>query len=256
MSTPGKLLDGKRVVLTGCAANIGRATAQLFGAHGAALLLVDRDPAAKETAEEIIAQGGSADFVRADVSDEGDVRRVFDDAVELLGGVDVIINNAGVQRAGVTTEFDLADWNASLAVNAGSCFLFAKHGIPHLAESGGGAIVNMSSLAGVHGVAGLTAYCASKGAIVALTRSLAAEVAPQQIRVNAVCPGFVDTSFNEPVMTFMGGRAALEKNVSAGVPLGRQGTPDEIASVFLFLASDMSSYMTGQALVVDGGIMS
>ena len=117
-------------------------------------------------------------------------------------------------------------------------------------------IVNMSSLAGIHGVAGLTGYCASKGAIVAFTKSLAAEVASKGIRVNALCPGFIDTSFNEPVISYMGGETALNHNVATGVPLGRQGPPHEVASAFLFLASDMSSYMTGQALAVDGGIFS
>jgi NAD(P)-dependent dehydrogenase (short-subunit alcohol dehydrogenase family) len=252
----GRLLEGKRVVLTGCAANIGRATAMLFSAHGANLLLVDRDPAAKETAAEINAAGGSAHFIEADVSDSADVRGVFESAIEILGGVDVIINNAGIQRAGSITDFSEDDWDASLRINSGSCFLFAKYGLPHLVSAGGGTIVNMSSLAGIHGVPGLTGYCASKGAIVAFTRSLAAEVANKGIRVNALCPGFVDTSFNEPVISYMGGESALNHNITTGVPLGRQGRPEEIASVFLFLASDMSSYMTGQALAVDGGILS
>lgn len=256
MNANGRLLEGRRVVLTGCAANIGRATANLFSTHGATLLLVDRDPAAKDTAAEITAAGGSAHFIEADVSDPADVRGVFESALEILGGVDIIINNAGIQRAGSITDFSEDDWDASLRINAGSCFLFAKYGVPHLLEAGGGTIVNMSSLAGIHGVPGLTGYCASKGAIVAFTRSLAAEVASKGIRVNALCPGFVDTSFNEPVISYMGGDSALKHNITTGVPLGRQGRPEEIASVFLFLASDMSSYMTGQALAVDGGILS
>jgi NAD(P)-dependent dehydrogenase (short-subunit alcohol dehydrogenase family) len=256
MNTVGKMLDGKRVVLTGCAANIGRATALLFAEHGARLLLVDRDQAAENTAREVEKAGGQAEFFAADVSVAESVRGVFQRAQEYLGGVDVIINNAGVQRAGPVTEFAEEDWNASLTVNAGSCFLSAKYGVPLLRSAGGGVIVNMSSLAGLHGVPGLTGYCASKGAIVAFTRALAAEVASDQIRVNALCPGFVDTPFNKPVIQYMGGDEALDQNVSQGVPLGRQGVPEEIASAFLFLASDMSSYMTGQALSVDGGILS
>jgi dihydroanticapsin dehydrogenase len=114
----------------------------------------------------------------------------------------------------------------------------------------------MASLAAIRGVPGLSAYCASKGAIVAFTRAIAAELAPKGVRVNALLPGFVDTTFNEPVITYMGGDVALEESISAGVPLGRQAVPEEMASAFLFLASDMSSYMTGQAMTVDGGMAS
>lgn len=250
------LLEGKRVVLTGCAANIGKATALLFARNGADLVLADVDEAAEATRQEAEALGANATFVRTDVTKAADVEALFAAAQDALGGVDVIINNAGIQRAGAITELDEELWDAQMTVNAKSCFLSAKYGVPHLEKAGGGVIVNMASLAGVHGVPGLVGYCASKGAIVAFTRALAAEVASKGIRVNVLCPGFVDTAFNEPVISFMGGTEALERNVAGGVPLGRQGTPDEIAQAFLFLASDMSSYMVGQALVVDGGIHS
>jgi NAD(P)-dependent dehydrogenase (short-subunit alcohol dehydrogenase family) len=250
------LLEGKRVVLTGCAANIGKATALLFARNGADLVLADVDDAAEGTRQEAEALGADATFVRTDVTKAADVQALFAAAQDALGGVDVIINNAGIQRAGAITELDEELWDAQMTVNAKSCFLTAKYGVPHLEKAGGGVIVNMASLAGVHGVPGLVGYCASKGAIVAFTRALAAEVAGKGIRVNVLCPGFVDTAFNEPVISFMGGTEALERNVAGGVPLGRQGAPDEIAQAFLYLASDMSSYMVGQALVVDGGIHS
>jgi NAD(P)-dependent dehydrogenase (short-subunit alcohol dehydrogenase family) len=250
------LLEGKRVVLTGCAANIGKATALLFARNGADLVLADVDEAAEATRQEAEALGAKATFVRTDVTKADDVEALFAAAQDALGGVDVIINNAGIQRAGAITELDEELWDAQMTVNAKSCFLSAKYGVPHLEKAGGGVIVNMASLAGVHGVPGLVGYCASKGAIVAFTRALAAEVASKGIRVNVLCPGFVDTAFNEPVISFMGGTEALERNVAGGVPLGRQGAPDEIAQAFLYLASDMSSYMVGQALVVDGGIHS
>jgi NAD(P)-dependent dehydrogenase (short-subunit alcohol dehydrogenase family) len=250
------LLEGKRVVLTGCAANIGKATALLFARNGADLVLADVDDAAEGTRQEAEALGADATFVRTDVTKAADVQALFAAAQDALGGVDVIINNAGIQRAGAITELDEELWDAQMTVNAKSCFLSAKYGVPHLEKAGGGVIVNMASLAGVHGVPGLVGYCASKGAIVAFTRALAAEVAGKGIRVNVLCPGFVDTAFNEPVISFMGGTEALERNVAGGVPLGRQGAPDEIAQAFLYLASDMSSYMVGQALVVDGGIHS
>jgi NAD(P)-dependent dehydrogenase (short-subunit alcohol dehydrogenase family) len=250
------LLENKRVVITGCAANIGKATALLFARNGARLVLADVHPAAQETAAEAAALGPGATFVRTDVTKAADFQALFAAAEEELGGIDVIINNAGIQRAGAITELDEDLWDAQMSVNAKSCFLSAKYGVPHLEKAGGGVIVNMASLAGVHGVPGLVGYCASKGAIVAFTRALAAEVAGKGIRVNVLCPGFVDTAFNEPVISFMGGNEALAQNVASGVPMGRQGTPEEIAQAFLFLASDMSSYMAGQALVVDGGIHS
>jgi NAD(P)-dependent dehydrogenase (short-subunit alcohol dehydrogenase family) len=254
--TYGKLLENKRVVLTGCVANIGLATAELFAANGASLLLVDRDPDVEKTARAVVDAGGKAEFAVADVSSSADVQEALRTADRVLGGVDVIVNNAGLQRAGSVTEFSEEDFQATMAVNVGSCFLFAKYGVPYLEAAGGGVIVNMASLAAIRGVPGLSGYCASKGAIVAFTRALAAELAPKGIRANALLPGFVDTAFNAPVITFMGGDAALEESISSGVPLGRQAVPAEMASAFLFLASDMSSYMTGQAMTVDGGMAS
>jgi NAD(P)-dependent dehydrogenase (short-subunit alcohol dehydrogenase family) len=235
-------LAGARVVLTGCTANIGRAAALAFADEGARLVLVDRDTAAQATADAISAEGGEATFVAADVSDEDSVAAMLREADDRLGGLDVIVNNAGLQRAGSVTEMTLADWDALMSVNPRSCFLTAKHGVPIFRRGGGGVFVNMASLAAV------------KGAIVAFTRALAAEVAPDGIRANALCPGWVDTPFNDPAQDFLGGREALESAVRAGVPLGRQASPEEMAQSLLFLASAASSYMTGQTLVVDGGV--
>jgi NAD(P)-dependent dehydrogenase (short-subunit alcohol dehydrogenase family) len=252
---PKPLFEGKRVVLVGCAANIGRATALAFAQHGARLFLVDINDGAIETADMAKEHGVGAEFHRADMTDAAEAQAMFDAAAGRMGGVDVILNNAGIQRAAPVTELATDVWDATMRVNAGSCFLSAKYGVPHLESAGGGVIVNMASLAGVHGVPGLTAYCASKGAIVAFTRALAVEVAAKGIRANVLCPGFIDTSFNAPVIAYMGGDQKVAENIRRDVPLGRQGRPEEIASAFLFLASDMSSYMTGQALTVDGGIL-
>jgi len=238
-------LEGKRVVITGTAANIGRATALLFAREGAALVVSDVDPRARETADEARAAGAEATFVRADVTSSEEMRRLMDTAAETMGGIDAIVNNAGLQRSGAVTEFAEDDWDALMRVNPRSCFLGAKFGVPHLRRSGGGAIVNMASLAGVKGGPGMTAYSASKGAIVAFTKALAAELAPDRIRVNAICPGWIDTPFNQPAIDFMGGREEQANVIAASVPLGRQGVPDEIAAGILFLASDLSSYMTG-----------
>lgn len=250
----GRTLDGKRVVITGTAANIGKATALLFAEEGAALVLADVDERAQGTADEAAAKGSQATFVRTDVTSPGDVQALMGAAAEAMGGIDVILNNAGLQRSGAVTEFAEDEWDALMRVNPRSCFLAAKYGVPHLRRAGGGVIVNTASLAGVKGGPGMTAYSASKGAIVAFTKALAAELAPDGIRVNAMCPGWIDTPFNQPAIDFMGGRAEQEKVVKSIVPLGRQGVPEEVAAGMLFLASDQSSYMTGQALIVDGGV--
>jgi len=142
-----------------------------------------------------------------------------------------------------------------MSVNPKSCFLGAKYGVPYLRERGGGSIVNMSSIAGLKGGPGMTAYSASKGAVVAFTKALAAELAPDNIRVNCVCPGWIDTPFNQPAIEFMGGREEQEEMVQQTVPLQRQGIPEEIAPGILYLASDASSYMTGKELVIDGGLL-
>ncbi|WNV75083.1 SDR family NAD(P)-dependent oxidoreductase [Geodermatophilus sp. DSM 44513] len=245
---------GSRVVMTGGAANIGRAAAVLMARHGARIVIGDIDvDATGETARLVEAEGGEAHVVHTDVSDEHAVEHLIDTAVERLGGLDVGFFNAGLQRSGRVTEFPVQEWDALFAVNPRHCFLAAKHATPHLQASGDGVIVLTASLAAVKGGPGMTGYSASKGAIVGFGRALAAELAPD-VRVNTICPGWIDTPFNEPAITYMGGRQAQEQAVSQMVPLGRQGTPEEIAAAVLYLASSASSYMTGQILLVDGGV--
>ncbi len=192
--------------------------------------------------------------MRADVTSESEVEALVNEGAEALEGLDVLFNNAGAQRSGPITEFAQEQWDLLMAVNPRSCFFGIKHAVPLMRDAGGGSIINMASLAAVKGGAGLTAYSASKGAIVAFTKALAPELAPYNIRVNAVCPGWIDTPFNQPAIDFMGGREEQERIVKQIVPLGRQGTPEEIAPMVVYLASDGSSYMTGQALVIDGGV--
>lgn len=247
-------LESKRVVITGAAANIGRATALLFAREGARVVIGDLDPRAEETAAAIRSAGGDAAYVETDVTSPADVERLLDGAAERFGGLDVLVNNAGRLRTGPVADFPLEEWDAILAVNARSCFLGAKFAVPHLRAAGGGSIVNTSSQVGLHGAPGASAYSASKGAIIALTKALALELAADRIRVNAICPGWIDTSFNDPAIEMLGGREAHADLVRATIPLGRQGTPDEIAAGMLFLASDLSSYMTGQVLPIDGGV--
>lgn len=248
-------LRGKVAVITGAASGIGRATAILFAQEGGAVVIGDVNAAgAQETVAEISAGGGRAWFIPCDVTRAEDVSALMRAAAEVAGGIDIIVNNAGAQRSGRVTEFSEADWDLLMQVNPRSCFLGAKYGVPYLRARGGGVIVNVASLAGLKGGPGMTAYSASKGAIVAFTKALAAELAAEGIRVNAMCPGWIDTPFNQPAIDFMGGRASQERVVAQIVPMARQGTPEEIASGLLFLASDASSYMTGQALVIDGGV--
>jgi NAD(P)-dependent dehydrogenase (short-subunit alcohol dehydrogenase family) len=253
MATMSGRMQGRRVVLTGAAANIGAATAELLVAEGASLVIGDIDPRAGQTAERLAAGGAAASFVQTDVSDGDAMRELFRQAAERMGGIDVIINNAGVQRSSPITEMTDEDWDLHMRVNARSCFLAAKHGVPHLRSGSSPCIVNMASVGGFKAPAGLSAYSASKGAIIAFTRTLSSELGPEGIRVNCVAPGWVDTPFNDPIVAHMGGREAQDAAVRAGVPLQRQGSPAEIAEAMLFLASDASSFMTGHALVIDGG---
>ncbi len=246
-------MAGRRVVLTGAAANIGAAAATLFAAEGASIVIGDIDPRASATAERIVAAGGRAWFVQTDVSDGAAMQELFRSASELMGGIDVIANNAGIQRSSPITEMAESDWDLHMSVNARSCFLAAKYGVPYLRDGVAPAIVNMASVGGFKAPAGLAGYSASKGAIIAFTRTLASELGPEGIRVNCVAPGWVDTPFNDPIVSHMGGREAQDAAVRAGVPLQRQGRSDEIAEAFVFLASEASSFVTGHALVVDGG---
>jgi NAD(P)-dependent dehydrogenase (short-subunit alcohol dehydrogenase family) len=247
-------LVGKRVVMTGGAANIGRASAVLLARHGARIVIGDIDSAGvRDTIAQIEADGGTAQFVETDVSSEDAMRNLINSAANSLGGLDVGFFNAGVQRSGAVTSFDVSDWDTLFTVNPRHCFLGAKHLAPHL-KGAGGSIVFTASLAAIKGGPGMTGYSASKGAIVGFSKALAAELAPDEIRVNTICPGWIDTPFNQPAIEFMGGRDSQERSVRQVVPLGRQGVPEEIASGVLFLASDASSYMTGQILVIDGGV--
>ena len=248
-------LAGKSAVITGAATGIGRATALLFAREGAAVVVGDINEAgARLTVADIKASGGKAWFFPCDVTRAEDVQAFLGNAAQAMGGIDIIVNNAGAQRSGRVTEFSAEDWDLLMDINPRSCFLGAKYGVPYLVERGGGVIINVASLAGLKGGPGMTAYSASKGAIIAFTKALAAELAPANIRVNAMCPGWIDTPFNQPAIDFMGGRDVQDRVVEQIVPLGRQGVPEEIATGMLFLASNASSYMTGQSLVIDGGV--
>ena len=245
-------LDKKRIIITGGVNNIGKEAVRRFVAEGAKVVIGDINEAAGRAA--VAELGPSTHFVKVDVTDEASVRQLIESAVAWLGGLDVLCQNAGLQHSGAVTEFDAKRWDAIFAVNSRAHFFGAKHAIPHLRKSGKGSIINTASLAGKRGGPGLTAYSASKGAVIAFGTALAMELARDNIRVNTICPGWVDTPFNQPAIDFMGGRAQQENVVKQIVPLGRQAIPSEIAPLFVYLASDESSYMTAQAITIDGGV--
>ncbi len=247
-----KRLDGKRIIITGAVSNIGLAAVRSFVAEGARVVIGDKnEDGGKSVADEI---GAAVRFIGTDVSSEASVAGLVDKGVDWLGGLDVLVQNAGVQHSGPIADFDQARWDSLFSINARAQFFGAKHAIPHLRKSGKGSIINTSSLAGKRGGPGLVAYSASKGAVIAFTTALAIELAPDNIRVNAICPGWVDTAFNQPAIDYMGGSAAQQAKIATYVPLGRQAQSEEIAPLFVYLASDESSYVTAQAISVDGGV--
>ena len=252
-------LDGRVAIVTGAAVGIGRAIALRCGAEGAKVVVADRRVDAGEaTAREINDRGGEARFVSCDVADAEQVRALIGGTTDAWGRLDVLVNNAGIPGAGVPADrLDEEEWDRVIAVNLRGVFLCAKHALPHLEASGRGAMVNIASTFGLVGAHNAPAYCASKGGVIALTRQLAVDYGSRGIRVNAVCPGYVDNDMDERRTRMTPGLAtstlAARQEAAALQPLGRQADVAEIAAVVAFLASDDAAFMTGAVVPVDGG---
>jgi len=249
-----KQFEGKVVLMTGGARGIGRATAIRFAEAGASVAVCDvQEDKGQETVSLIEGAGDRALFVRCDVTSAADCEAAVNKTVETFGGIDVLFNNAGITRRANVVGTTEEEWDAVMAVNVKSMFLMSKYAVPQLIKRGGGAIVNTSSGWGIVGGANAVSYCASKGAVVLLTKAMACDHCKDNIRVNCVCPGDTDT----PMLRNEAKQLGLEEEalVNEGHlrPLGRVGQPEEIADAVLYLASDASSFVSGTSLVVDGG---
>jgi NAD(P)-dependent dehydrogenase (short-subunit alcohol dehydrogenase family) len=248
---------GKVALVTGGGNGIGRAASVAFARHGAKVVVVDRDVAGAEATAGIIRQnGGEALSVTADVTKSADVKAYVKATIETFGRIDCFFNNAGIEgKVMPTAEYDEAVFDAVLGVNVKGVFLGLRHVLPEMIRQGTGAVVNTASVAGLVGTPGMPAYVASKHAVIGLTKTAAGEVARQGVRVNAVCPGPVDTRMIHALEEQLapGNAASVEERYKAAIPSGRYTTVEEIAHMVLFLCSDLASNTTGGQFVVDGG---
>jgi NAD(P)-dependent dehydrogenase (short-subunit alcohol dehydrogenase family) len=250
---------GKVAIVTGGGAGIGLTTARRLAQEEASVVICsDREDQAQQAAGSLREEGLEVRGMRGDVTSSTDMRGLVDFAVETYGGVDVLVNSAGVQRYGTVTDTEEDVWDEVLGVNLKGIYLASRHAIPEMRERGGGAIVNVSSVQAIASQTGVAAYTASKGGINALTRAMALDHAHENIRVNAVCPGSVDTPMLRWAADLFKGEDTVEATVEDWGrmhPLGRVARPEEVAEVICFLAGPKASFVTGADYMVDGGLL-
>jgi len=247
-------LKDKVALITGGSLGLGKATAILFAGEGAKVVITGRtEKTLKATVAEAKKKGLEIDYLVSDVSKEEDCKEAVDYVIDKYGKIDILFNNAGVLYVATTHETDTEIWDETFAINARGTYLMSKYAIPHMLEKGYGCIVNNSSVLGLKAVPGVAAYNATKGAVTQLTRSTALEYADKGIRVNAICPGTIDTPMVDGLLDSMPNRADATELFKSFHPMGRFGTPEEIAHSVLFLCDDNVGFMTGTMLSVDGG---
>jgi meso-butanediol dehydrogenase / (S,S)-butanediol dehydrogenase / diacetyl reductase len=246
---------GQVVLVTGSTSGIGEACARLFAEAGAAVVVSGRNAArGRQVVAEIGAAGGSARFIAADLREDGACARLIDDTVAGLGGLDVLVNNAGILYTANALDTSDAQWLDTMAVNVNALFYLSRAAVKHMKARGRGVIVNVASEWGLNGERDHVAYCASKGAVVQITRCMALDHAADNIRVNSVCPGEIHTRMVDEILAGRGGDSMAQlRELAAGIPMRRLAKPVEVARCVHFLASEQASYVTGTNLSVDGG---
>jgi 3-oxoacyl-[acyl-carrier-protein] reductase len=245
-----KLLEGKVALVTGAARGIGKAIALRFASEGADIAFTDLaiDNNGRATEEEIRALGVRVKGYASNAANFDEAHKTVEEVVKDFGGLDILVNNAGITKDGLMLRMSEAQWDAVIAVNLKSAFNFVHACVPVMMRRRGGSIINMASVVGVHGNAGQANYAASKAGMIALAKSVAQEMGPKGIRANAIAPGFIETAMTEALPD------SVREEWKKKIPLRRGGTPDDVADVAVFLASNLSSYVSGQVIQVDGGM--